>query len=180
MPFRIRSPHRLPVKKLYANFEMSFPHGAIGQPAGNADELGQGIVDDPNQLLLSRAGGKVEPHSIGVPIRIFVNRWRLVSRQKPNTTRRASMDRRLQIHVLRNIRDNQGWDWGPGWVMTETGEAAIRFQQSGFTDQEYFGCGLALIASGKVVSGTQPGNGLGKQTGSSRFNHRRLRIPPKA
>ena len=70
------------------------------------------------------------------------------------------MDRRLQIHVLRNIRDNQGWDWGPGWVMTETGEAAIRFQQSGFTDQEYFGCGLALIASGKVVSGLNPGTGL--------------------
>lgn len=63
------------------------------------------------------------------------------------------MNRKLQIHVLKNIRDNHGWDWGLGWVMTDYGEAATRFRQSGFTDQEYFSRTLALIASGKVVSG---------------------------
>ena len=45
-------------------------------------------------------------------------------------------------------------------MTTVTWEAALRFRQSGFTDQEYFACTLALIASGKVVSRLNPGTGL--------------------
>lgn len=44
--------------------------------------------------------------------------------------------------------------------MTDYGEAATRFRESGFTDKEYFSCTLALIASGKVASGLNPGTGL--------------------
>ena len=61
------------------------------------------------------------------------------------------MNKRLQIHVLENIRDNGQWTWGWKREILYNSEAVRRFEESPFTDQAYLVCMAMLVESGKVV-----------------------------
>ena len=61
------------------------------------------------------------------------------------------MNKRLQIHVLENIRDNGKWTWGWQQEIRLNPEATRRFEGSPFDDQAYLDCTAMLVESGKVV-----------------------------
>ena len=61
------------------------------------------------------------------------------------------MNKRLQIHVLENIRDNGQWTWGWQREILYNAEAVHRLEESPFTNQDYLACMTMLVESGKVV-----------------------------
>ena len=73
------------------------------------------------------------------------------------------MDKRLQIHVLENVRDNGGWRWGwePGHNIIHNRGALERFQQSRFSREDYFACVVMMSESGKVVTYGHPDDDIG-------------------
>ena len=62
------------------------------------------------------------------------------------------MNKKLQIHVLENIRDHGGWSWTGDLLIYENQGAGLRFEQSGYSAAEYATAGIMLVASGKVVA----------------------------
>ena len=61
------------------------------------------------------------------------------------------MKKRLQIHVLENIRDNGGWVWAIGPAIATNEEVIKRVKESTYTVEEYYHCVVALIESGKII-----------------------------
>ena len=68
------------------------------------------------------------------------------------------MNKHVQIHVLENIRDHDGWTWGwePGPNIIGNVQALDRFEKGKFTREEYFRCVVMLSESGKIVTGHDP------------------------
>ena len=62
------------------------------------------------------------------------------------------MNKRLQIHVLENIRDNGQWVWGWKTEILYNTEAHRRFEGSPFNASEYSSCTAMLVESRKVVA----------------------------
>ena len=71
------------------------------------------------------------------------------------------MDEDVQIHVLENIRDHDGWAWGwePGPNIVRNAQAQDRFEKGQFTRDEYFRCVVMFSESGKIVTGHDPESG---------------------
>ena len=61
------------------------------------------------------------------------------------------MNKKLQIHVLENIRDHGAWDWTGELLIYENQEAHLRFEKSGYSAAEYATANIMLVAGGKVV-----------------------------
>ena len=82
------------------------------------------------------------------------------------------MDKRLQIHVLENVRDTGGWCWHrdeKGMSIDKNDEAERRFANSGHTQKEYYACTAMLVESGMVVTFPQR---------QARFSGPDLVVPP--
>ena len=61
------------------------------------------------------------------------------------------MDKNLLRHVLENIDDNGGWLWSGDLILYENEQARLRFEQSGYSAEEYITAGIILVESGKVI-----------------------------
>ena len=62
------------------------------------------------------------------------------------------MDKRLQIDVMENVRDNGKWTWGWQTEILYNEKALARFEDSGFKKEEYLTCTVMLVESGKMVA----------------------------
>ena len=61
------------------------------------------------------------------------------------------MKKKLQIHVLENVRDNGGWVWAIGPAIANNEEADKRVEKAGYSISEYYNCTVSLIEDGKIV-----------------------------
>ena len=58
------------------------------------------------------------------------------------------MNKKLLLHVLENIDDNGGWIWSGDLLLYENERAQLRFEQSGYSAEEYITAGIMLVEIG--------------------------------